>query len=173
MRQSRYLWLIGISLFCLVTIIVFKTPQAVISTLADPQYGNSPRLTIQQFWKLMDLRQTDLARDLLILPKGSLDESEFKAWESRMNTDPMITLQKLEFMNPDLDSSQDVIVRVSWTSSVQKVQQAMFSMNLVQTEKGWRIQGIKRINDLSYIGGNLDGRPVQILHCQEFKQSSS
>ncbi len=160
MRQSRYVWVLGISLFCLMTIIVFKTPQAVISTLADPQYGNSPRSTIQQFWKLMDRRQTDLARDLLILPKGSLDESEFKAWESKMNKDPMLSLQKLEFMNADLESSQDVVVRVSWTSSVQNVQQALFSMDLVQTEKGWQIQGIKQINDLSYIGGDSNERPI-------------
>jgi len=160
MRQSRYVWLIGISLFCLMTIIVLKTPQAVISTLADPQYGSSPRTTIQQFWKFMDLRQTDLARDLLILPKGSLDESEFNAWESRMNKDPMLSLQKVEFMNPDLDGSQDVIVRVSWTSSGEEAMQAMFSMNLVQTEKGWEIQGIKRIKDLSYIGGDHDGRSL-------------
>lgn len=158
MRQSRYVWILGISLFCMMTIIVLKTPQAVISTLADPQYGNSPRSTIQLFWKLMDLRQTDLARDLLILPKGSLDESEFKAWESRLNKDPMLSLQKVEFMNSDLNSSQNVIVRISWTSSVQKVQQSMFSMNLVQTEKGWQIQGIKRKNDLSYIGGDHHGR---------------
>lgn len=161
MRQSRYVWLLGISLFCLMTIIVLKTPQAVISTLADPHYGSSPRTTIQQFWRLMDLRQTDLARDLLILPKSSLDESEFNAWESRMNKDPMLSLQKVEFMSPNFDSSQGVIVRVSWTSSIEKELETMFSMKLVNTEDGWKIQGIKRINDLSYIGGDYDGRSVQ------------
>jgi len=161
MRQSRYVWLLGISLFCLMTIIVFKTPQAVISTLADPQYGSSPRTTIQQFWKFMDLRQTDLARDLLILSRDSSDESEFKAWESRMNKDPLLSLQKVEFLNPDLNDSKDVIVRVSWTSSVEKEMQATFSMNLVQSENGWKIKGIKRINDLSYIGVDYDGRSIQ------------
>lgn len=161
MRQSRYVWLLGISLFCLMTIIVFKTPQAVISTLADPQYGSSPRTTIQQFWKFMDLRQTDLARELLILSRDSSDESEFKAWESRMNKDPLLSLQKVEFLNPDLNDSKDVIVRVSWTSSVEKEMQATFSMNLVQSESGWKIKGIKRINDLSYIGVDYDGRSIQ------------
>ncbi|MCO1600407.1 hypothetical protein [Desulfosporosinus nitroreducens] len=160
MRQSRYVWLIGISLLCLMTIVVLKTPQAVISTLADPHYGNSQRTTIQQFWKYMDLRQIDLARDLVSLPKGSADESEFKVWETLMNKDPMLSLQKVEFMNPDLDSSQDIIVRVSWTSSLEKVQQATFSMSLAKTEKGWQIQGIKQINDLSYIGGDQDGGSV-------------
>jgi len=148
MRQSRYVWLLGISLFCLVTLIVLKSPQAVISTLADPQYGSYPRTTIQQFWKFMDLRQTNLAQDLVILEQGSADEREFKNWVSMLNKDPMLSLQKVEFMNPEVDGSQAVIVRVSFISSIQKVQQAMLSMSLKQTDKGWRIQGLKRMGDL-------------------------
>ncbi|TGE32345.1 hypothetical protein [Desulfosporosinus sp. Sb-LF] len=148
MRQSRYVWLLGISLFCLISIIALKTPQTVISTMADPQYGNSTRTTVQHFWKLMDLRQTDLARDLLKLPEGSLDESEFKAWETRLNKNPMLSLQKVEFMTSDLGISQGVVVRVFWTSPDQGVQHVTFSNDLIQTEKGWRIQRIKRINDL-------------------------
>jgi hypothetical protein len=148
MRQSRYAWLLGISFFCLFTIIVLKTPQTVISTLADPQYGNSPRTTIQHFWRLMDLRQTNIARDLLSLPEGSLDETEFKAWETRLNKDPMLSLQKLEFMNSDSSISQAEIVRVSWSSPIQGVERVIFSINLVQSEKGWRIQQIKQINSL-------------------------
>jgi len=143
------------------TIIVFKTPEAVISTLADPQYGSSPRTTVQQFWKYMDLRQTNLARDLIILPEGSADESEFKAWESLMNKDPLLSLQKVEFMNPEVEGSKEVVVRILWTSSVEKELQAVFTMNLAQTENGWKIRGIKRINDLSYIGGDHDGRSRQ------------
>lgn len=157
MRQSRHVWLLGISLFCMVTLVVLKTPQAVISTLADPQYGSSPRTTIQQFWKLMDLRQSNLASDLVVLEQGSEDENEFKAWVSILKKDPMLSLQKVEFMNSNFDGSQAIIVRVSWISSVQKVQHAMFSMSLMQTENGWRIQGFKQINDLTFMGGDRDG----------------
>jgi len=149
MRQSRYVWLLGISLFCLFTLISVKTPQTVMSTLANPQYGNSQRTTIQHFWNLMDLRQTDLARDLLSIPKGSADETEFRAWETRVNKDPMLSLQKVEFLNSDSNTSQAVVIRVSWTSPDQGVQHVSFSMNLLQTEQGWRIQRIKRINDIS------------------------
>lgn len=151
MRHSRYVWLLGLSFFCLITIITFKTPQTVISALADSHYRNSPRSTIQHFWSLMDLRQTDLARDLLSLPVGSMEENEFIAWETMLNKDPLLSLQKVEFMNSDQDSasSQTVVVRVFWTSPVQDVQNVTFSMNLKQTEKGWRIDRIKRMNNLS------------------------
>jgi hypothetical protein len=147
MRYSRYVWFLGLSLFCLITIIAFKTPQTVISALADPHYGYSPQKTIQHFWQLMDLRQTDLARDLLIMPEGSSDQKEFREWETRLNKDPLLSLQKLEFMNSDSAISQGVVVRVFWTSPIEDVQYVMFSINLKQSEKGWQIERLKRINN--------------------------
>lgn len=148
MRYSRYVWFLGLSLFCLITIITFKTPQTVISALADPHYGDSPQKTIQHFWQLMDFRQTDLARDLLIIPEGSLDQKEFREWETRLNKDPLLSLQKLEFMNSDSAISQGVVVRVFWTSPIEDVQYVTFSINLKQSEKGWRIERIKRLNNI-------------------------
>src|SRR5665647_1355359 len=148
MRYSRYVWFLGLSLFCLITIITFKTPQAVISALADPHYGDSPQKTIQHFWQLMDLRQTDLARDLLIMPEGSLDQKEFSEWETRLNKDPLLSLKKLEFMNSDSAITQGVVVRVFWTSPIEDVQYVTFSINLKQSEKGWCIERIKRMNNI-------------------------
>lgn len=147
MRNSRFVWFLGLSLFCLVTIIALKTPQAVISALADPHYGDSPQQTIHHFWKLMDVRQTDLAGELLITSEGSLDQKVFKDWETRVNKDPLLSMQKLEFMNSDLDLSQGVVVRVYWTSPIEAVQYVTFSINLKQSEKGWRIERIKQINN--------------------------
>jgi hypothetical protein len=99
----------------------------------------------------MDLRQTDLASDLLSLPAGSLDENELRVWETRLNKDPLLSLQKVEFMNSDSNStvSQTVVVRVFWTSPLQATENEIFSMSLKQTEKGWRIQRIKRMNSLT------------------------
>lgn len=148
MRYSRYVWFMGLSLFCLIMIIAFKTPQTVISTLADPNYADTPQKTIQHFWKLMDLRQLDLARDLLVLQEGSLDQKEYREWESRLNQDPLLSLQKLEFLNSDSDASQGVVVRVYWTSPIEDVQFVTFSISLIQSEKGWLIEKIKRIDDI-------------------------
>jgi len=147
-RHSRFVWVLGLSLFCLITIIAFKTPQTVISALADPHYGNSPQGTIQHFWKLMDLRQTDLARELLIIPEGSLEQKEFRDWETKLNQNPLLSLQKLEFLNSDSASSQGVVVRVYWTSPIEDVQYVTFSINLKQSEKGWVIEQIKQMNSI-------------------------
>ena len=147
MRHSRYVWLFGLSLFCLMTLVTLKTPQTVLSALADANYGDSPHATIQHFWALMDRRQTDLAHDLLSVPEGSLDEDEFRAWETRLNHNPLLSLQKVEILNSDLAIEQAVVVRVFWTSPIQDVQQVTFSMTLKQTDKGWRIQRLKQVND--------------------------
>lgn len=149
MRHSRYVWLIGLSFFCLITILTFQTPQTVISALANPYDGDSPQVTIRHFWKLMDQRQTDLARELLIVPEKSPDEQEFKMWETRLNKNPMLSLQKVQFMNSKIGPSEPVIVRVYWTSSLGDAQFVTFSINLLQVENRWRIQGFKLIKDLS------------------------
>ena len=148
MRYSRYVWFLGLSLFCLISIIAFKTPQTVISALANPHYGDSPQKTIQHFWQLMDLRQTDLARDLLIMSDGTSEQKEFKEWETRLNKDPLLSLQKLEFMNSDSTIAQGVVVRVYWTSPIENVQYVTFSINLKQSEKGWCIEKIKRLDNI-------------------------
>ena len=152
MRQSRYVWLMGLAILCLAAIIAFRTPQTVISTLVDPNYRNSPQATIQYFWNLMDLRQTKLARELLISPQLSSDEKEFEFWETKLNNDPMLSLQKVDFVNSESDNTSTELVEVTWTSPIQEIQQAAFSMNLKLTEKGWRIQSLRRIKDFS-LGG--------------------
>ena len=147
-RYSRFVWVLGLSLFCLITIIAFKTPQTVISALADPHYGDSPQKTIQHFWNLMDLRQTDLAGELLIMPEGSVEQKEFKEWETRLNKDPLLSLQKLEFVNSDTALTQEIVVRVYWTSPIAEVQYVTFSMDVKQSEKGWVIVRTKQINNI-------------------------
>ncbi|WP_088225287.1 hypothetical protein [Desulfosporosinus sp. FKB] len=149
MRQSRYVWILGLSIVCLVTIFMFQTPQTVISTMADPHYQSDPKTTIQHFWSLMDRRQTDLAQELLLLPEGSMDEQDFKAWVALLNKDPLVSLQKIEFLNSEPNNTQGVVVRVSWLSPIQNVESATFSMGLRQTVSGWRIQQFKRIKALS------------------------
>lgn len=156
MRYSRHLWILGITLVCFISLFALETPSAVISAMADPQHGESPRVTVQRFWNLMDSRQTHLAQELLVIPEGSADENEFKVWENLLNKDPMLSLQKVEFV--DMTNPQAMFVRVFWTSPVQNVQVVTFTMSLKQTDKGWRIQRFKRINDLSFIGGKYDGR---------------
>lgn len=147
MRYSRYVWFLGLSILCLVTIISFKTPQAVVSALAESHYGETPQQTIQHFWKLMDLRQTNLAKELVIMPEGSGEEKEFQEWEKKLNNYPLLTLQKVEFLNADPSASQGVAVRIYWMSPIEEVQHVTFSYGLKKSAKGWQIERMKRIDD--------------------------
>ena len=150
MRQSRYLWILGLSIICVVTIISFQTPQTVISVLAHPNYQNNSRTVIQRFWDLLDSRQTDLAQGLLLLPPGSADAAEFKTWKETLDKDPLLSLQKVEFLNQETTQNSagapSIVVRVSWTSPIQNVQTVSYLMGLKATDNGWRIQQFKRLD---------------------------
>lgn len=148
MRSSRYLWFLGLSILCLVAIISFKTPQSVISALAEAHYGATPQQTIQHFWKLMDLRQMDLARNLVIMPEGSGEQKEFTEWEAKLDRSPLLTLQKLEFLNSDPAVEQGIVVRVFWGSPIEEVFDVMYSFNLKETDKGWQIERMRRLDNI-------------------------
>lgn len=148
MRSSRYVWFIGLSVLCLVTLISFKTPQKVISALAEANYGETPQQTIQHFWKLMDLRQMDLARTLVIMPEGSAEQKEFAEWASKLNRSPLLTLQKLEFLNTNPALTQGIVVRVYWSSSIEEIPFVTYSFNLSKTDKGWLIERMKRVDNI-------------------------
>jgi hypothetical protein len=148
MQHSRYPWLIGLILLSLFLFLSWKTPQTVMKAITDPFFTDSPQLTIQKFWNFLDSRQIDLAGGLIRnegTPIEGIDlVSELK---KTVEEDALLKLQKVEFL--DLRNPQAVIVKVSWGSSLHKVQTKMYCFDVRKTNLGWRIQGIKIINNLS------------------------
>lgn len=148
MQHSRYPWLIGIILLSLFLFLSWKTPQTVITAMTDPFYSDSPQLTIQKFWNFLDSRQVDLAKGLIrneTTPSEGIDlVSELK---KIVEEDALLKLKKVEFL--DLSNPQAIIVKVTWSSSLHKVQTKMYCFDVRKTNLGWRIWEIKIINNLS------------------------
>jgi hypothetical protein len=148
MQHSRYLLLIGVVLLSLFLILSWKTPQSVMTSMTDPFYSNSPQITIQKFWNFMDLRQADLAKGLIRNEGTPIKGMDLVyEWERIVEEDALLKLQKIEFL--DLRNPQAVIIKVTWSSSLHEGQTTMYSFDVRQTNRGWRIWGIKQINDLS------------------------
>lgn len=157
MQHSRYVWLTGIISLCLFLTLSWKTPQAVLSALADPSYSDSPQITVQRFWNFLDSRQVDLAKGLLKndgAPTSGI--SLLDEWKKIVEQDALLRFQKVEFL--DLRNPQALIVKVTWSSSLRQVQTAMYSFDVRRTNQGWRIWQIKQINDLSFSGGDVYGK---------------
>lgn len=152
MRQSRYLWLIGIITLSMIGMIWWKTPEVVLTTLASPNYSDSSRSVVQNYWNLLDRRQISQARELIInneiTPAGRY---ELLFWENLVDNNPLLSLQKVEFL--DNNDERQVVAKVIWTSSGQEVKTATYAFEAKQTDKGWRIKQVRRINSLSLIGG--------------------
>jgi hypothetical protein len=148
MQHSRYLWLIGIVLLSLFLFLSWKTPQTVMTAMVDPFYSNSPHLTIKKFWNYLDSRQVDLAKGLIRNEGTQIKGIDLvNEWEKLVEEDALIKLQKVEFL--DLRNPQAVIVKVTWSSSLNEGQTTMYSFDVRQTNQGWRIWGVKQINNLS------------------------
>lgn len=156
MQNSRYVWLTGIITLCLFLTLTWETPQVVFSALADPSYSDSPQITVQRFWNLLDSRQIDLAKGLF---DNDGQHSEginlLDEWENIVQKNALLGLQRVEFL--DVSNPKAVVVKVTWSSSLHEIKTAFYSFDVRRTNRGWRIWAIKQVNDLSFSGGDVYG----------------
>lgn len=145
MRYSRYVWLLGITLMCLIGITAWKSPQAVMVALAEPQYADSPRVAVQRFWGYLDSRQLDLAEHLII-PKqmNPLGKHEVEQWVARVEQNPLITLKKLEFVDSQIPNV--IMVKVEWSSPLKEKILETYAMETQSTLEGWKIVQIQKMS---------------------------
>lgn len=145
MARSRYVWLMGITLICLFGIVAWKSPQAVMVALTEPQYADSPRVAVQRFWGYLDTRQLDLAEQLLMSKElNPLGQQEFQLWKNQVKNNPLISLKKLEFV----DSTQPnvIMVNVEWSSPIKEKIVETYVIETQPTSEGWKIIQIQKVN---------------------------
>lgn len=144
MRHSRYLWLLMIIVSCLVVVIAWKTPQSVVSAMAQPQFTDSPRVAVQRFWDCLDNRQLELADQLILSQELSpLGIQEVENWKELVEKNPFVSLKNLEFLS--VSSPKDMMVRVSWASSLQDDVIVTYAIETQSTSEGWKISQIKKV----------------------------
>ncbi|MDI6811929.1 MAG: hypothetical protein QMC95_01615 [Desulfitobacteriaceae bacterium] len=143
MRHSRYLWILGIALSCLMGLMAWKTPETVLSALAHPDYADSPRAAVQRFWNLLDSRQFELAQEMARSSKSSPEPAELSAWTKALEKNPFLSLQKVEFLETVDPAS--LKVKVSWVAPPQAVEHFTYSFQLFQEGESWHILNFRRV----------------------------
>ncbi|AFM00825.1 MULTISPECIES: hypothetical protein [Desulfitobacterium] len=145
MTRSRYVWIMGVTLICLLGIVAWKSPQAVMVSLTQPQYADSPRAAVQRFWGYLDTRQLELAEQLLVAKElNPLGQQEFELWKTQVRNNPLISLKKLGIADsPDPNS---VMVNVEWTSPIKEKIVQTYVMQTQSTSEGWKIIQIQKVD---------------------------
>lgn len=154
MRQSRYIWIILISGLCMIGMVFWSGPEKVWSALADGSYGNQSVAVVQRFWQALDLRQTSLAQAMTA--EDNAADQELDYWTDLVNRDPLIKLQKTEFI--EVETPESLMVRVVWSDGMGETYSFSYAFVMRETEQGWKIQSINKVNDLSFVGGVRDER---------------
>lgn len=148
MRHSRYVWLLGITLMCLLGITAWKSPQAVMVALVKPQHADSPRVAVQRFWGYLDSRQLDLAEQLVLGQEmNPLDKHEVDLWKERVERNPLLNLKNLDL--EDTKNPNSLIVRVNWTSPLKEQVLETYAIELRETPEGWKIFKMKQVSEQS------------------------
>ncbi|HVJ50363.1 hypothetical protein [Desulfitobacterium sp.] len=149
MRHSRYLWFLMIIMSCLVVMIAWKTPQAVVSAMAQPQFADSPRVAVQRFWNCLDNRQLELADQFLLSREMTpLGKHEVESLKDLVKKNPFISMKKLEFLNSS--SPQDnMMISISWDSPLHEKLSSTYAIETRSTPEGWKISQITKITSQS------------------------
>lgn len=144
MRHSRYLWFVIIVVSCLIVMITWKTPQTVVSAMTQPDFADSPRVAVQRFWNCLDTRQCELADQFLIRQDmNELSQKEIENWMTLVKKNPLISLQKLEFLSSS--SPLSVLIRVFWVSPLDEKISAVYMCETQSTPSGWKISQLKKV----------------------------
>lgn len=145
MARSRYVWIMGITLVCLLGIVAWKSPQSVMVSLTQPHYADSPQAAVQRFWGYLDTRQLELAEQLLMDKElNPLGQQEFELWKAQVKNNPLISLKKMELA--DSPQPNSVVVNVEWTSPVKDKIVQTYVMETRATSEGWKIIQIQKLD---------------------------
>lgn len=145
MARSRYVWIMGITLVCLLGIVAWKSPQSVMVSLTQPHYADSPQAAVQRFWGYLDTRQLELAEQLLMAKElNPLGQQEFELWKAQVKNNPLISLKKMELA--DSPQPNSVLVNVEWTSPVKDKIVQTYVMETRATAEGWKIIQIQKLD---------------------------
>ncbi|SHN82399.1 hypothetical protein [Desulfitobacterium chlororespirans] len=145
MARSRYVWIMGITLVCLLGIVAWKSPQSVMVSLTQPHYADSPQAAVQRFWGYLDTRQLELAEQLLMDKElNPLGQQEFELWKAQVKNNPLISLKKMELA--DSPQPNSVLVNVEWTSPVKDKIVQTYVMETRATSEGWKIIQIQKMD---------------------------
>lgn len=148
MRHSRYLWFLVIIMSCLVVMVAWKTPQAVVSAMVQPQFADSPRAAVQRFWDCLDNRQLELADQFLLSREmAPLGKHEVESWKDLIEKNSLLSMQKLEFLSST--SPQAFVISVFWASPLNERFSATYSIETQSTPSGWKISQFKKITPQS------------------------
>lgn len=143
MRHSRYLWIFAISITCLMGFLAWETPVTVVSALAHPEYADSPRAAVQHFWNLLDTRQFTIAREMLRSSPSAQEPPEFVTWVNALEKNPLLSLQKVEFL--ETSDPLRMRVRVSWVAPPHSVDNLTYVFGLIQEGGNWHILEFHRL----------------------------
>lgn len=131
MLYSRNLIFIILSLMFIGAIVWWQNPQTAISAMAHGNYSPNSYSTVKNYFKYMDLRQFDLAQDLI----ADEARNEHKEIEAKLSGNPFLSIQKVQINN--IPEEENLFyVQVFYGSVVEGKQVINYRIKVGSTEKG-------------------------------------
>lgn len=139
MLFNRHFIIMSLSIFLIGVIFWWQNPSVAITAMSQSDYSWNSYTAVKSYWKRMDNRQFDLARELVI--KEAMDDHN--AIQQKFNVSPLLSIQKVEIENTQ--EANTYICNLRLGSVIDEREEVTYLLNVQVLEKGWFITSLKLI----------------------------
>lgn len=140
MLFNRHFIIMSLSIFLIGVIFWWQNPTVAITAMSQSDYSWNSYTAVKSYWKRMDNRQFDLARELVT--EEAVDDHN--AIQQKLMASPLLSIQKVEINNTQ--EADTYICNVSSGSVIDNREEGEYLINVQTSDKGWFITSIKVIN---------------------------
>ena len=129
--------------FCVVfigTIVWWQKPDSAIVAITQGKCISSPQTTIETFYKRMDTRQFDLAKELIAMEGNN---NEVESLIRLLDNNPYISIQNINIKNTNLPNK--FIIDLTLNSIISSKSQLVYETQVDQINNEWYIISLKPV----------------------------
>lgn len=136
---NRHFFIMIFSLFFMGAIVWWQAPNTAVSAFSETDFASNPYTIVKSFWKMVDLRQFDLAEALV----EDKNNTEIKRLKQILNDNPLLSLQKMEIIQND--EYNNFLVNLTWDSVISEKKEMRYFLQLRKSKNGWIIHSIQSL----------------------------
>ncbi len=139
MLFNRHFIIMSLSIFLIGVIFWWQNPSVAITAMSQSDYSWNSYTAVKSYWKRMENRQFDLARELVT--QEAIDDHN--TIQQKINESTLLSIQKVEINNTQ--ETDTYICKVRLGSVIDDREDIKYLISVQTSGKGWFISSLKAI----------------------------
>jgi len=139
MLFNRHFFIICFSVFLIGVIFWWQKPVGAVSAMSGGEVRTNPYHTVKNYWKRLDYRQFDFAREMV----AATAILEHQQLEKILQDNPLLSIQKVDINNTQDNSIFNV--KITSGSVIDTQKEVLYQIGVGQSDQKFMITSIQEI----------------------------